>query len=97
MQHDLAGPVKTDSSFWTIGETQNFNNHVDIDFLFLLLQSYVLFSLHLISIFVLPIGAICGVETSNLWSLAESLSKSNHLLQILSCDLTLKFAPSATW
>ena len=34
----------------------------------------------LISTIVPPIGAICGVETSSLWILVESMSKSNCLL-----------------
>ena len=62
VQHDLAGPVKTDSSFWTIGETQNFNNHVDIDLLFLLLLSYL---------FILSTGfdlSCWAAHWCNLWS-----------------------------
>ena len=36
-----------------------------------------------------PIGAIRGVETNNLGTLVESLSKTKSLLQILSYALTL--------
>ena len=40
-----------------------------------------------------PIGAIRGVETNNLGTLVESMSKTKCLLQILSYALTLKFFP----
>ena len=43
-----------------------------------------------------PINAIHGVETNNLWILVESLSKSYCLLNILSNALALKFSPRVT-
>ena len=47
---------------------------------------------------VLPIGALRGVETNNLWILLQILCKSDCLLQILSYVLgqSMKFSPSAT-
>jgi hypothetical protein len=61
VQHDLAGPVKTDSSFWTIGETQNFNNHVDIDF-------PVSFA-SIICTFLFPFDLnFCAAHWCNVWS-----------------------------
>ena len=40
---------------------------------------------------ILPIGAIHGVETNNLWILVDSLSKSNYPYKILFHALALKF------